>query len=60
MPVSFIGTEGHGLVYVDRAEAAAAEPGWRFRLARLVRAVPPPLQQMALAGAAAGDPGRRS
>ena len=51
MPVAFIGAEGHGAVCVDRAEAAGGEPGsWRFRLARLTRPVPPPLQQMALGG----------
>ena len=49
VPVAFIGAEGHGAVCVDRAEAASGEPGgWRFRLARLTRPVPPPLQQMAL------------
>ncbi len=51
VPVAFIGAEGHGVVCVSQAEAAGAEPGsWRFRLARLTRPVPPPLQQMALAG----------
>ncbi|MGH3150832.1 MAG: SNF2-related protein [Streptosporangiaceae bacterium] len=51
VPVAFIGAEGHGAVCVDPAEAAGGEPGsWRFRLARLVRPVPPPLQQMALGG----------
>lgn len=51
MPVAFIGAEGHGVVCVSQAEAAGAEPGsWRFRLARLIRPVPPPLQQLALEG----------
>ena len=50
-PVAFIGAEGHGAVCVDPAEAAGGEPGsWRFRLARLARPVPPPLQRMALGG----------
>jgi len=51
VPVAFIGTEGHGVVYADRADAAtAADPGaWRFRLAKLVKAVPAQLQRMALA-----------
>ena len=50
-PVAFIGAEGHGAVCVDAAEAAGGEPGsWRFRLVRLIRPVPPPLQQMALGG----------
>ena len=42
LPVLFLGTEGHGVVHVSRAEAEAdPEPGhWRFRLARL--AAPPP------------------
>ena len=50
--VRFIGTEGHGVVYLDRAEAQrSAEPGSRrFRLARLAQAVPAQLQEMALAG----------
>ncbi len=52
VPVRFIGTEGHGLVYLDRAEAQrSADPArWRFRLARLGQAVPAQLQEMALAG----------
>ena len=52
VPVRFIGTEGHGVVYLDRAEAQrSADPGsWRFRLARLGQAVPAQLQEMALAG----------
>ena len=51
VPVAFIGAEGHGVVCADRAQAAATEPrSWRFRLARLARAVPPPLQRMALGG----------
>jgi superfamily II DNA or RNA helicase len=51
VPVAFIGAEGHGAVCVHPAEAAGGEPGsWRFRLARLIRPVPPPLQQMALGG----------
>ena len=52
VPVRFIGTEGHGVVYLDRAEAQRnADPGrWRFRLARLDQAVPAQLQEMALAG----------
>ncbi len=49
-PVRFIGTAGHGLVYVDPAEAQASSDhgGWRFRLAKLAKAVPPQLQRMAL------------
>ncbi len=52
VPVRFIGTEGHGVVYLDRAEAQRnADPGgWRFRLARLSQPVPAQLQEMALAG----------
>jgi hypothetical protein len=51
VPVVFIGTEGHGAVCVGPAQAVDEEPGsWRFRLARLARPVPPPLQRMALAG----------
>jgi SNF2-related domain/Helicase conserved C-terminal domain len=52
VPVRFIGAEGHGVVYLDRAEAQRrADPGsWRFHLARLGQAVPAQLQEMALAG----------
>jgi len=51
VPVAFIGAEGHGAVCVDRGQATGTEPrSWRFRLARLARAVPPPLQRMALGG----------
>ena len=50
VPVVFIGAEGHGAVYVDRAQAAAESRNWRFRLARLAQVVPPPLQRMALGG----------
>src|SRR5579863_3035288 len=51
VPVAFIGAEAHGVVCVDPAEATAGAPAnWRFRLARLVRPVPPPLQRMALGG----------
>ena len=52
VPVRFIGTEGHGVVYLDRAEAQRrADPGsWRFCLARLGQPVPAQLQEMALAG----------
>jgi len=51
VPIRFIGSEGHGLVYVDPAQAQLGgdRSGWRFRLARLTRAVPPQLQRMALA-----------
>ncbi len=52
VPVRFIGAEGHGVVYLNRAEAQRrADPGsWRFHLARLGQAVPAQLQEMALAG----------
>ena len=51
-PVRFIGSQGHGLVYLPRAGAGlAGDPSrWRFRLARLLSPVPPPLQQLILAG----------
>jgi superfamily II DNA or RNA helicase len=50
VPVRFIGTEGHGVVYVSRAEAEAAtvHGDWHLQLARLVKVVPPRLQNMAL------------
>jgi superfamily II DNA or RNA helicase len=52
VPVAFIGTTGHGMVYVEPAdiEDGRAAGDWRFRLARLARPVPPDLQRMALAG----------
>ncbi len=65
VPVVFIGAEGHGAVCVDPAQAAGTDPrSWRFRLARLDRAVPPALQRMALGGEsltvpAAGEAGFR-
>ncbi len=51
-PIRFIGTEGHGLVYIDHAEALPGDDrgGMRFRLARLSQLAAPQLQQMALAG----------
>jgi len=50
VPIRFIGSEGHGLVYVDRADVqgAAGHADWRIRLAKLARAVPPQLHRMAL------------
>jgi len=52
VPVRFVGTDGHGAVYVSGAEArGGGDPGqWRPRLARLARPVPPPVQRMALEG----------
>ncbi len=59
VPVAFIGSEGHGLAYVDRAAAGpGGDPGgWRFRLAKLSRDVPQQLQRMALADQALEVPG---
>jgi superfamily II DNA or RNA helicase len=48
VPLRFIGTEGHGVVYADRGQAASGELA-RFRLARLTHPVPVQLQQLALA-----------
>ncbi|HEX3714366.1 MAG TPA: DEAD/DEAH box helicase [Trebonia sp.] len=48
VPLRFIGSEGHGVVYADRAQAAEGENA-RFRLARLAHPVPAQLQQLALA-----------
>jgi len=51
VPVTFIGPDGHGAVCISYADATGGEPGsWRFRLARMTRPVPEPLQRMALAG----------
>jgi superfamily II DNA or RNA helicase len=49
-PLRFIGDDGHGLVYVDRAELqGSANPGdWHLRLARLATPVPAQLQRMVL------------
>ncbi|HEU5417827.1 MAG TPA: DEAD/DEAH box helicase [Streptosporangiaceae bacterium] len=51
-PLTFIGSEGHGLVYVEPADAerTADYASWPFGLARLERPVPPALQQLALSG----------
>src|SRR5258706_4255030 len=48
VPIRFIGSEGHGLVYAGRAEAERAS--CPFRLAQLTRDVPAQLQHMALDG----------
>jgi hypothetical protein len=54
IPLRFIGNEGHGVVYADRATAAGRGAGGqgelaRFRLARLTHPVPAQLQHLALA-----------
>src|SRR3984885_12471493 len=48
VPLRFIGTEGHGVIYADREQADQGEHA-RFRLARLTHPVPAQLQQLALA-----------
>src|SRR6185312_9773182 len=48
VPLRFIGTEGHGVIYADRAQVPQGELA-RFRLARLSHPVPAQLQQLALA-----------
>ena len=48
VPLRFIGTEGHGVIYADRAQAPHGELA-RFRLARLAHPVPAQLQHLALA-----------
>jgi hypothetical protein len=49
-PVVFIGTQGHGLVYVGRAEMtqSADRAEWPFRIAQLAKPAPRRLQQLAL------------
>jgi superfamily II DNA or RNA helicase len=49
-PVCFLGSQGHGLVYVDRHEAEQRQDPahWRFRLARLINPVPIEVQQLAM------------
>ena len=56
VPLRFIGTGGHGVVYLDRDEAQRSEDpaGWRFRLARLRRG-----GSRAAAGDDAGRPAAR-
>jgi superfamily II DNA or RNA helicase len=48
VPLRFIGNEGHGVIYADRAQAGRGELA-RFRLARLAHPVPAQLQHLALA-----------
>ena len=51
VPLRFIGTEGHGVVLADRAQARSRQPEHAtFRLARLAAPVPRQLQQLALDG----------
>jgi superfamily II DNA or RNA helicase len=47
-PVVFVGSEGHGVVYVGRAELDRDPAEWPLRLARLTRPVPKRLQALAL------------
>jgi superfamily II DNA or RNA helicase len=47
VPLRFIGGEGHGVIYADRAQAGHGELA-RFRLARLAHPVPGQLQHLAL------------
>ncbi len=52
VPLGFFGTDGHGLLYTERADIEA-EPDparWPLRLARLATPAPPALQQLVLAG----------
>jgi superfamily II DNA or RNA helicase len=48
--VRFIGAEGHGLVYLDRAEQCDSPADRHLRLGRLVRPVSAQLQRMVLEG----------
>jgi SNF2-related domain/Helicase conserved C-terminal domain len=47
VPLRFIGTDGHGVVYADRAQGNQGE-ATRFKLARLAHPVPAQLQLLAL------------
>jgi superfamily II DNA or RNA helicase len=49
VPLRFVGSAGHGVIYTDRAQAGLGERA-RFLLARLSKPVPPQLQRLALAG----------
>ncbi len=50
VPIRFVGTEGHGVVYVDKAQVRdVVEPAkWPVRLARLVRPVPAELRGLVM------------
>ncbi|HVT68085.1 MAG TPA: hypothetical protein VHF26_10080, partial [Trebonia sp.] len=48
VPLRFIGSEGHGVIYTDAAHSGQGELA-RFRLARLTHTVPAQLQHLALA-----------
>jgi superfamily II DNA or RNA helicase len=53
VPLSFIGSGGHGLVYATIEDTERDEPAnWPLQLARLSRPVPANLQEMALRGRA--------
>ncbi len=49
-PVEFIGADGHGVVYIDRAEIRRTTDhrDWRLNLAKLAEPVPQQLQRMAV------------
>ena len=47
VPLRFIGTEGHGVIYAEREQADEGELAM-FRLARMTHPVPAQLQQLAL------------
>jgi superfamily II DNA or RNA helicase len=47
VPLRFIGSEGHGVIYTDRGQANHGDLA-RFRLARLTHPVPAQLQHLAL------------
>jgi hypothetical protein len=50
VPLRFIGSDGHGVVFADRTQTRALKAEHsRFRLARLTAPVPRQLQQLALA-----------
>jgi superfamily II DNA or RNA helicase len=49
VPLRFIGSAGHGVVYADHVQTALGEQA-RFQLARMAKPVPSPLQRLALAG----------
>ena len=61
VPLVFIGSQAHGVVYADRAETARTRnpKDWRLRIARLVKPAGAPMQRLTLDGSAlripAGD-----
>ena len=51
VPIRFIGSQGHGVVYAPAGSDVRADPAtWRFRLAKFGALVPPQIQQVLMSG----------